>query len=78
MATIFLNLTNRQKRIKDCRVYTPESSKIELFEGEKVLVIKLFVSLGEFWMYVYFWKLSKREESFKELRNDIALNSHAW
>ena len=48
MATIFLNLTNRQKRIKDCRVYTPESSKIELFEGEKVLVIKLFVSLGEF------------------------------
>ena len=26
---------------------------------------------------MYFWKLSKREESFKELGNDIALNYHS-
>ena len=29
-------------------------------------------------MYVYFWKLSMREESFKELGHDIALNLPAW
>ena len=35
MATIFLNLTDRQKPNRQ-RLYTPKSSKIKLFEGEKV------------------------------------------
>ena len=30
------------------RLYTPESSKIQLFEGEKVFRHKLFIFLGQF------------------------------
>ena len=36
MATIFLNLKQIVKKLIRQRLYTPESSKIELFEGEKV------------------------------------------
>ena len=47
MATIILNLTNRQKTQQIETVYTPKSSKIELFEGEKVfshIIICIFGS----------------------------------
>ena len=45
---------------------------IYVLKVRKCLVIKLFVFWGQVWLC--FWKLSKREESFKELGNDIALN----
>ena len=41
MATIFLNLKQIVKKLIRQRLYTPESSKIELFEGEKVFSHKI-------------------------------------
>ena len=76
MATIFLNLTNR-KKINRQRLYTPESFKIGLFKGEKVFSYQIIYIFGSCLTVCVLLKLSKREERFKELGNDIALNLSA-
>ena len=57
---------------------TQQKNSSNCLNVRKCLVIKLVIFLGQIWLYVYFWKLSKREKSFKELGNDIALNLPAW